>query len=400
MFARAFALTWIAYFGLYLCRKNFSVIMPFLKSEEGFSSPQLASILFCYSLAYALGQIVIGPVADRWGSRKVVSIGALVSACCSALTSAASGLVWVQGLNGAAQASGWPGVLRMAREWFPESKRSVILAWWGTHMVLGGLAGSAFAAYCAQFGWRFAALVPAVVLVVIAIGFAVFSRDKSLSAPAQISWPGFDGELWASRRLRAIAAMYFQVKLLRYAFLFWLPLYMTEELGYGAVDAGYTSAIFEFVGFGGVLLAGYASQHGGLHGAAGKRFAVASSMMFVLAGLCVFYPYFSRLGPAANLAGIGLLGAFTFGPDTLMAGAGVQDAVRAEKTASAGGLVNGLGSMGQIVSPLLVSLLSVKYGWPVLFAALSLAALAGALILAFEVRHSYRLAVKETVKET
>ncbi len=392
MFIRAFALTWIAYFGLYLCRKNFSVIMPFLKSEEGFSSPQLATILFCYSLAYALGQIAIGPVADRWGARKVVSLGALISAGCSAITSTATGLVWVQGLNGAAQASGWPGILRMAREWFPETKRSVILAWWGTHMVLGGLAGSAFAAFCAQFGWRYAALVPAAVLVFVAIVFAAFSRDKSSTARTQICWPGFDRELWSNRRLRSIAAMYFQVKLLRYAFLFWLPLYMTEELGYGAIDAGYTSAIFELVGFGGVLAAGYASQNGG----AGKRFAVATSMMFVLAGLCVFYPYFSRLGPAANLAGIALLGAFTFGPDTLMAGAGVQDAVRAEKTASAGGLVNGLGSMGQIVSPLLVSLLSVKYGWPVLFAALSLAALAGGLILALEVRHSYRFPVEET----
>ncbi len=224
MFFRAFALTWMAYFGLYLCRKNFSVIMPFLKLEEGFSSQQLANILFCYSLAYALGQIAIGPIADRWGARRVVSIGALVSACCSALTSMASGLLWIQGLNGAAQASGWPGLLRMAREWFPESRRSVILAWWGTHMVLGGLAGSAFAAYCSQFGWRWAALTPAGVLVLIAIAFAIFSRDKAETKPQQVSLPGLDRELWANRRLRAIAGTYFQVKLLLYAFRVWRPL--------------------------------------------------------------------------------------------------------------------------------------------------------------------------------
>lgn len=396
MFFRAFALTWMAYFGLYLCRKNFSVIMPFLKLEEGFSSQQLANILFCYSLAYALGQIAIGPIADRWGARRVVSLGALVSACCSALTSMASGLLWIQGLNGAAQASGWPGLLRMAREWFPESRRSVILAWWGTHMVLGGLAGSAFAAYCSRFGWRWAALAPAIVLVFIALAFAILSKDKEEAKPRQVSLPGLDRELWANRRLRAIAAMYFQVKLLRYAFLFWLPLYMTEELGYTAQDAGYTSAIFEFVGFGGVLLAGYASQNGG----AGKRFGVAASLLFTLALLCVAYPYFSRMGPWANLVGIGLLGAFTFGPDTLMAGAGVSDAVRAEKTASAGGLVNGLGSTGQIVSPLLVAALSARFGWTALFGVLGLFALTGGAILAFEYWQGYRLDVKETLKET
>jgi sugar phosphate permease len=300
-------------------------------------------------------------------------------------------LVMVQGLNGAAQASGWPGVLKMAREWFPETRRSVILAWWGTHMVLGGLAGSAFAAYCASYGWRGAAFAPAIVLSVIALIFLAFAEDKGNSKDSPLIWPGADRELWANRRLRAIAAMYFQVKLLRYAFLFWLPLYMTEELRYKAVDAGYMSAVFELAGFGGVLLAGYASQSGG----ASKRFAVGATMMFTLALLCLCYPYVSRWGPQANLAAIGVIGAFTFGPDTLMAGAGVQEAVRAEKTASAGGLVNGLGSTGQILSPLLVSFLSVNFGWPVLFGALGLAALLGGVILALEVRHDYRMAVKE-----
>lgn len=392
MFLRAFALTWLAYFGLYLCRKNFSVIMPFLKTEAGYSSQQLATILFCYSLAYAVGQIVIGPIADRWGARRVVSLGMLVSAACSALTSFASGLLWVQGLNGAAQASGWPGLLRMAREWFPETRRSVILAWWGTHMVMGGLAGSAFAAYCAQSGWRWAAIAPAGVLLCVFFIFATFSRDKQGATASRVELPGFDRELWANRRLRAIAAMYFQIKLLRYAFLFWLPLYMTEELGYSAVEAGYTSAVFELVGFGGVLLAGYLSQHGG----AGKRFGVGAMFLFTLALLCVAFPYFSRLGPWANLLGIALLGAFTFGPDTLMAGAGVSDAVRPEKTASAGGLVNGLGSTGQIVSPLLVAALSARFGWTALFGVLGLFAVAGGAILAFECWQGYRLAVKET----
>ncbi len=391
MFVRAFALTWLAYFGLYLCRKNFSVLMPFLKQEQGFSSEQLANVLFCYGVAYAVGQVVMGSLADRWGSRRVVSIGTWVSAACSAVTGWWQPLWAVQGVNGMAQASGWPGVLKMARDWFPEADRGVVLAWWGTHMVLGGLAGSAFAAYCAESGWRWAAIAPAGILVVIGLVFAVFARDKSRATAFQIQWPWADRELWANRRLCAIALMYFFVKMLRYAFLFWLPLYMTEELGYRAVDAGYVSAVYEFAGFGGVLLAGYWSDRA----AGGRRFGVAATMMFVLTLLCFVYPFFSRFSAVANFLAIGLIGAFTFGPDTLMAGAGVQEAVRAEKTASAGGMVNGLGSMGQIVSPWLVAALSAKFGWPVLFAVLGLAALAGGLVLANEMRQKWEVAERE-----
>jgi sugar phosphate permease len=391
MFVRAFVLTWLAYFGFYLCRKNFSVLMPFLKQEAGFTSEQLGNVLFFYGLAYAVGQVVMGAFSDRWGARLVVSAGTWVSAACSVLTSLGTALPAVQGANGIAQAAGWPGVLKMARDWFPESNRGVILAWWGTHMVLGGLAGSAFAAYCSQFGWRWAAIAPAILLALIGLVFFLFSKDKERGAKWRFQWPWADRDLLLNRRLRAIVMMYFFVKMLRYAFLFWLPLYMTEELRYSPQNAGYASAIFEFVGFGGVLLAGYWSENGGT----GKRFGVAAAMMFVLAGFCILYPHVSRVDPWVNLAMIGLIGAFTFGPDTLMAGAGVQESVRADKTASAGGLVNGLGSTGQIVSPLLVAALSAHFGWAALFAFLGVGAALGGIVLALEMGKKWETVTEE-----
>ncbi|GAB4369598.1 MAG: MFS transporter [Bryobacter sp.] len=391
MFVRAFVLTWLAYFGLYLCRKNFSVVMPFLKQELGFSSEQLGNVLFFYGLAYAIGQVVMGAFSDRWGARLVVSIGTWVSSVCSVLTSFGTALPVVQGANGMAQAAGWPGVLKMARDWFPESNRGVILAWWGTHMVLGGLAGSAFAAYCSRFGWRWAAIAPAIILTGIGLAFFLFSRDKQRSATWKFTWPWADRDLLANRRLRSIVMMYFFVKMLRYAFIFWLPLYMTEELRYTPENAGYASAIFEFVGFGGVLLAGYWSENGN----PGKRFSVSATMMFLLAGLCILYPHVSPVAPWVNILMIGLIGAFTFGPDTLMAGAGVQEAVRPDKTASAGGLVNGLGSTGQILSPLIVAALSAKFGWPVLFAFLGCGAALGGVVLAIEMGKKWEVAAEE-----
>jgi sugar phosphate permease len=105
-------------------------------------------------------------------------------------------------------------------------------------------------------------------------------------------------------------------------------------------------------------------------------------MMFVLALLCATYPLVSSSGVLFNLAWIGLIGAFTFGPDTLMAAAAIQDVVPPESTASAGGFVNGVGSLGQVVSPLAVAYVSSRNGWATLFALLAVVVLCGALALA------------------
>ena len=49
---RIFGVTWLSYAGFYLCRKNFSVVMPMLTDEFGFTKVDLALILTGYSLIY------------------------------------------------------------------------------------------------------------------------------------------------------------------------------------------------------------------------------------------------------------------------------------------------------------------------------------------------------------
>lgn len=380
MFPRIFVVTWIAYFGYYLCRKNFSVLMPYLKTELGYSSESLAHVLFVYSLSYAAGQFAMGHLADRAGSRLVVMAGALLSAACSALTGTPASLALVQGANGIAQSAGWPGVLRMAREWFPATNLGAVMSWWGTHLVVGGFVATNLAAKVTEGGWRRGAWVPAIALALIGIVFGLFGRDRTSSR--EIDPHAAQVAFRLTKPLMSIAAMYFFVKMARYSFLFWLPLYMTEQLKYTPVHAGYASSMFELVGFAGVLAAGYASEH--LTG--GARFPVGAFMMAGLALLCLVYPLLSGSGIAGNLAAISLIGAFTFGPDTLMAGVGTQEAAAPGTTARAAGFVNGCGSIGQVLSPYLVALVSGHFGWNALFIALSVVALLGAVALATQCR--------------
>lgn len=379
MFPRAFAISWLGYFGFYLCRKNFSVLMPYLKTETGMSSADLANALFAYSVLYAVGQFTMGRLVDRIGARWVAGSGMIISAVMSGLLSwpagigVASALIAIQGINGAAQSTGWSSVLKLSRDWFPTENRGVWLGWWSTHLVLGGFAGTWLAASCAEVHWTRAAWVPAIALSTIAVLYLFIARDK----PAQPETAAQRGKLRITPALIAIAAMYFCVKLARYAFLFWLPLFMTEYLNYAKPQAGYASSIFELVGVLGALGAGYVSER-----VNGNRFSVGSIMMLGLAVLCATYPFVSTLGFSANLAWIGLIGICTFGPDTLMAAAALHDVVPPESIGAAGGFINGVGSTGQIVSPLAVAYLSTHFGWPVLFSLLAVISLCGAFALA------------------
>jgi sugar phosphate permease len=175
-----------------------------------------------------------------------------------------------------------------------------------------------------------------------------------------------------------IAVMYFFVKMIRYTMLFWLPLYMTEQLGLARAEAGYTSALYESIGFLGVPLAGMISDR--FMGA--RRYPVGAMMLWGLAIACFLYPVLGAYGRWGNIIGIGLLGILTFGPDALMSGPAVQDCVPAGQTGAAAGFVNGIGSIGQQISPLLVSYVTQWFGWGVLFQIFGLMAVAAGLCLA------------------
>lgn len=382
----------MAYAAYYLCRKNLSVLLPSLSGHLGHTRQDLASLVFVYSFAYAAGQFLMGPLSDRFGARRVVTVGMLASSAATVgfgVSSSLAALAAFQAVNGIAQASGWSGLLKIMSAWFGPQGRGVLMAWWSTNYVLGAFLATVFATWAAGapvaewLGWRRGAWLPAVLLAVLALVFVVFVRDRpGTGVTGDRATAASPGGLWATVRgngpLHALAAAYFVVKLTRYVFLFWLPLYMVERLGYGQEQAGYTSSLYELLGFVGVLAAGYASDHW-CHG---RRFPVGAVMLAGLAVACGLHPALSALGWWGNVAGIALIGMLTFGPDTLIGGAAVQDVTTPETAATAAGYVNGVGSVGQLLSPYVVATVVDRQGWDALFLWLVAMSLVGSALLA------------------
>jgi OPA family sugar phosphate sensor protein UhpC-like MFS transporter len=409
---RIFVVTWIAYAGFYLCRKNFSVVMPMLEHDLGFSKLQIANLIAGFNLIYILGQFSGGMLSDRFGARLIVGMGLVVSICSNLLMGFASSLAMFAVLcclNGAGQSTGWPGLVKNMGSWFGRRERGIVMAWWGTNYVAGGFIATVLATFVASYpagfaalGWRRGFLVPALLLAAVAVTFVWFDRNKPSDAGlpelaseedslqesdarqpvATAAGAGGSGSVLlrvlSNPTVWVIASMYFFLKLTRYSILFWLPLYMTEHLGYGVAEAGYTSSVYELVGFAGALIAGYVSDKL----MQSRRFPVAAVMMWGLALVSLIHPTLASLGHLGNGIGIALLGMMTYGPDTLMSGAAAQDTGSAQFAATTAGAINGVGSVGQLLSPYLVSYVSEKYGWDQLFYLFVVFALAGGGLLA------------------
>jgi sugar phosphate permease len=399
---RVFVAAWVMYAAYYFCRKNFSVVMPMMTRTLRYGDFDLAHLVFAFSLAYAAGQFLAGMAADRYGPRVVATCGGLLSAACStamAFSGSYHAFLLLQIGNGIGQGCGWSSCLKMLGAWFSRRERGVVMAWWGTCYVLGGFLATVFATYVATqapiataLEWRRGFLFPAVILTAA----AVFFGNRTRSAPADAGVPAAsppepantseESGWWTTAKnpkILTLAGMYFFLKITRYSLLFWLPLYLVQRMQYSERLAGYTSSLFELVGFLGTLIAGYVSDKM----MRGQRYPVGAVMLFGLAAALLMHPVLARLGPLATALSVSLLGILTYGPDLLMSGAASVDAVSPSYSARAVGIVNGVGSLGQLISAYVVAGIASRFGWDQLFTFFVVCAVAAAALLTLRCRH-------------
>jgi MFS transporter, OPA family, sugar phosphate sensor protein UhpC len=82
----------------------------------------------------------------------------------------------------------------------------------------------------------------------------------------------------------------------------------------------------------------------------------------------------------------------TYGPDTLMSGAAAQDVGTQEAAGTAAGLIDGVGSIGQLFSPYVVAVVAGRLGWNVVFYLFVVFSIIGGGLLA--TRWNYKVPTK------
>jgi sugar phosphate permease len=404
-----FAVTWLAYAGFYLTRKAFSVAKNELKRPEvmGLTKGQMSIMDSAYSAGYALGQFVWGTLGDRYGTRRVVLFGMMASLLTAAAmglshTAVAIGILFT--MQGLWQASGWAPLAKNMGEFFSVRERGTVLGFWCTNYAVGGLIASIIAGYAAKaYGWRFAFIVPSILLLIIWVLFYFFQRDRpeDLGLPSIEEYhgdaapqPSSDGSAvpvvnrWAivgqvlrNRMVWFLASVYFLVKPTRYLLLFWSPVYINERLGTDTATSGFLSSMFDLAGPIGTLAGGMISDR--LFNA--KRLPICIISLFILAAVMIAFPYIpvNRMGMAIGMFFMGFL---IFIPDSLISGAAAIDFGTKEGASTANGLINGFGSVGQMIGVGLPGLMEhfMRKGfdiWPPIFIGLGISlAIAGLML--------------------
>ncbi|MBL91687.1 MAG: hypothetical protein CMH56_07720 [Myxococcales bacterium] len=401
----AFALTWCAYAGFYLCRKNLSVLKDPLAEAFALTNTQLGAIDTGYLIAYAIGQFISGTLGDRFGGKKVVGIGLIFTALMNLCFGFGQGFLfflvpWV--LNGFAQSSGWPGCTKSFSDWFARGERGSAMGFWLTCYQAGPVIATLLATtLLVHFGWQSALFGPALII----FGFALLFKWKMPGSPQTEGLPHVEvyhahkhntemlvadneedaeDDNWqhvrlvlTSRPIWTLGLSYVVLKFIRYSLLFWLPFYMAQELKYETGEAGYTSIAFDVAGVLGVILAGLISDR--LFKS--RRAPPAVIMMLLLAVATFAYTEVSGLGKIENLISIAVLGFLLYGPDALISGVAAVDFGHGRASALAAGFVNGLGSIGGALSGVVVGYVSELYGWSSVFMIFSPLCIVGALLM-------------------
>ncbi len=175
-------------------------LIPRLAHDFGLSTGQAGSVVITFAIAYGLMQLVIGPLADRFGKARMITVavcGCAVLALASAAAPDFDTLLIARVAWGMAAA----GIIPLALAWIGDSVpfevRQPTLArlLLGTlsGMMAGQLAGGLFAD--SPWGWRGA-------FVALAAGYAVVAvllliRMRSTPAPLARAAPGgFGHGLW------------------------------------------------------------------------------------------------------------------------------------------------------------------------------------------------------------
>ncbi|MCX7170513.1 MAG: MFS transporter [Proteobacteria bacterium] len=135
-----------------------AVITDQLMSEFSIGAAGLGNLSAFYFYSYVAMQIPTGLIADRWGPRKLLTLGAAIAALGSVLFAVAPTLWWANAgrlLIGASVAVAFVSMLKLASHWFAPRQYALVSGMAILMGVIGGVsAGVPLRMLVEAFGWR------------------------------------------------------------------------------------------------------------------------------------------------------------------------------------------------------------------------------------------------------
>eukprot|EP00731_Ephydatia_muelleri_P011841 Em0006g735a len=369
-----------------------------------------------YSLlfSYAVGTFISGAIAERVNHRHFLVAGMIGSAMATILMGVAyfanihhvSYFIMVQIMGGLMQSTGWPTLI------------AIMTAWFGKQRILGTLIPAVWATPSGPWGWSF--ITPALILLVMALVTSLLlvpdPRVVGMESPlvhglgtSTPSSPSTDGVSLIKAKSGAVGFLraflipgvvefslaFFFVKMVNYVFKAWLPFYIaTNEVGgrlVGGQLAGWLSSLFDVGGVVGVVGVGWITD------LIGRRTLVITVLEYTTIPLLYVFHSYGGVSEASLsilllVCGCTLQACYITISTAVTSDLGTHPSLKGSENARATvtGIINGTGSLGAAVGPLVAGWISDNYGWDVTFYFLMGASLLAAVCMS-------RLATKDAL---
>ena len=392
---RMFYACFIGYTIFYLCKKNIAVALPGIMDEFHYSATELGLLGSSLYLTYGIGKFVNGVLADGSDVRKFLPTALLMTAIANILFGLspffvsmcglhdkmfAMVLLWAMaflwGVSGWFQSAGFPAVAKSLTYWYSNSERGTKWSLWScshqTGTFLSVFVSGHLVAYLTEHGvagaWRAAFFVPGALAIMTALWLYDRLRDRpqSLGLPdvevyrnepvKQVSAEEkkaeddmsyvqiFKKHILCNKTIWLLAIAYIFVYVIRFGAEDWMIMYLQSAKGATLADATNKLSVLPLVGICGTVCAGLISDK--LF--KGKR-APVNLLYLVGVILMIIALKFNTIG-ALDYAIIGLLGAFTYGPQMMIGGLCAVESSSKKVASAATGFTGTFGYVGAFLS--------------------------------------------------
>lgn len=384
---RIFYACFIGYTVFYLCKKNIAVALPGIMEEFHYSATELGLLGSSLYLTYGIGKFVNGVLADGSDVRKFLPSALLMTALANILFALAPNAVSILGLStkmsamvllwtlaflwgvsGWFQSAGFPAVAKSLTYWYSNSERGTKWSLWSCSHQTGTFLSFLLAGHiAADFGWRAAFLVPGVLAVITALWLFDRLRDRpqSLGLPDVESYREepvkekstekkeedemsyvqiFKKYVLCNKTIWLLATAYIFVYIIRFGAEDWMIMYLKNAKGIKLEDATNMISSLPLVGICGTICAGLISDK--LF--KGKR-APVNLLYLVGVILAIIALKFNTIA-GLNYVIIGLLGAFTYGPQMMIGGLCAVESSSKKVASAASGFTGTFGYIGAFLS--------------------------------------------------
>ena len=401
----------------YLDRVNIAIAGSSLAEEYHLSQVRLGWVFTAFLLGYALFQTPGGWLVDRFGPRRVLTVGVLWWGIFTALTASLPTKVWgavfffilVRFLLGAGEAIIYPSSNQFVSQWIPSQERGK-----ANGLIFAGVGAGAgmapvFVSYMmVHYGWRSSFWICALIGLLAGIVWYLIARDKpeghpfvnsaeisfiqkdraanalvgsstNISAPmdkagssVHISWRS----ILTSKSILAVTASYFCFGYVAWIFFSWFYIYLAKVRGLDLKASAFYSTLPPLAIVACSLCGGAIND--ALSRAYGKRVGRCGVAFVALLLAAVFLVVGSRAA-SASVAGIvlsGGAGALYLSQSSYWS---VTADIAGESAGSASGFMNMGGQFGGALTASLTPVIAQEYGWTSSFLVAGVLSVAGAM---------------------